>query len=432
MTKIRRPRVAAIGLNDSQVDAIRPLCGDLRTAASLGDYLQTHSWSETDVAVATAFDHNRIDAGVHLLTIGPMSFGRDVLSLNAAPPQYRELAHMHTRNTEREMTVAANCPDAYMTLAAELNRILSSAPTAPPVITARGGRKGDSIALVETTSRRPVALLLRVPRASRRVPIPEDNDIALILPAVRNLGEWFRAFLTDVHESDPVRVPQAPPRLSKPSDWYAPEENALAERIAGIEGEIEQLDDERQRLETDLAAASDRADRGIRRAIWEDGDELVAVVCEILQDLDFIVENMDAGLKPNERKREDLRLTIAGLSGWEAIAEIKGYTNGTRTSDNRQIGEYRVRYSAEKGNPPDLTLWIWNPFRRTDPSSRQSPDSNVAQAAETVEAVFIQTTDLYRQWALVQAGSLNADDVVQDLIGSNPGLWTPTLPGGRA
>ena len=35
--QIKRPRVAAIGLDDSQIKSIGPLCGDLRTAHSVDE-----------------------------------------------------------------------------------------------------------------------------------------------------------------------------------------------------------------------------------------------------------------------------------------------------------------------------------------------------------------------------------------------------------
>ena len=40
-----------------------------------------------------------------------------------------------------------------------------------------------------------------------------------------------------MHELDPARVPHGPPRLANPSDWYTPEERALADQITEIEGQ---------------------------------------------------------------------------------------------------------------------------------------------------------------------------------------------------
>ena len=87
------------------------------------------------------------------------------------------------------------------------------------------------------------------------------------------------------------------------------------------------------------------------------------------------VRFMDAEREDREPKREDLRLTLAGRHGWEAIAEVKGYSGGTKTSDSRQIREYRDRYFSEEQRIPDRTWWIANTYRTIDPSNRPTPDS---------------------------------------------------------
>ena len=94
----------------------------------------------------------------------------------------------------------------------------------------------------------------------------------------------------------------------------------------------------------------------------------------------------------------------------------------------RQIREQRDRYNREKRQLPDLTLWIANPYRSTDPSSRPDPDRNVVEAAENIGAVYVLASDLYLQWVLVKEGSLEASDVVEHLITSNPGRWNVLAP----
>ena len=240
---------------------------------------------------------------------------------------------------------------------------------------------------------------------------------------------WFRVFLFDLHESDPIRVPQAPPSLSQPSDWYTPQEKILAARISQIESEIERISDEQVQLQSKLVAEGEAADRGIRRVLWADGDELVAAVRDILGGLGFAVRDMDAELSQGESRREDLRLTLQGDPGWEAMVEVKGYTSGTRTNDARQIREHRDRYIKEEGRSPDLTMWLSNTYRMMEPSSRPAPDQNVKDAAETVDALYVLASDIYRQWALVAAGSLEAETVIQSLVNADPGLWTPPAIG---
>ena len=134
---------------------------------------------------------------------------------------------------------------------------------------------------------------------------------------------------------------------------------------------------------------------------------------------------MDAGLEPGEPKREDLRLKLNNRENWEALVEVKGYSSGTKTNDSRQILDHSKKYILEKQKEPDLVLWLANPFRDRDPSSRPAPDSNVRDASANIEAVYVLATDLYKQWVLVKTGRLEAQAVVQHLIDAEPGLWTP-------
>ncbi len=154
------------------------------------------------------------------------------------------------------------------------------------------------------------------------------------------------------------------------------------------------------------------------------GDDLVAAVGDILKQLGFVVRHMDAEQEQGKPKREDLRLTLTDPPEWEAIAEVKGYTRGTKTNDGRQIRQHRELYIKEQSSPPDLTLWIVNTHRGMDPSSRPTPDSNVGEAAANIGAVHVLTTDLYRLWVLVATGKLEKAQAVQQLIGAEPGLWT--------
>ena len=334
----------------------------------------------------------------------------------------RHYVTTNTENTERELAVPPSCPDLYRPLAAELSIQLARA-TEPPAVMATSRK--DRTALIETTSGRPVALRLVLPTRSSATEGEPSTPIALLLPGASNLMAWFRAFLFELHESDPVRVPQAPPRLSQPSDWYTPQERVVSDRISQIESEFERLSNERDQLQMKLAAEGERADRGIRRALWADGDDLLAAVREVLNDLGFAVRDMDAELRQDEPKREDLRLTLRDDPGWQAMVEVKGYTSGTRTNDARQIREHHDRYIEDEDRRPDLTIWLANPYRRMDPSSRPAPDQNVKDAAENTGAVHVLAPDLYRTWALVKAGGLDAETVIQSLVNANPGLWTP-------
>lgn len=425
--KIKRPRVAAIGLDSAQVESIGPLCGELRKADSLTEYLLNYSWTETDIVVSGAFSGDRVVGGVHLLTIGPIHF---------VCRQYDSVGHIWRKgsvvvtpdNTEREVRVPSACPAVYKPLADDLSRQLGRAEDPPPVAKPWWHSDEGLAALVETTSGLPVACRLVLEPRPGTEGGGGTSSIALLLPKVADLSPWFGAFLSDVHETDPVRVPQSPPRLKNPSDWYTPEERKLAKRIAAVADEIERLEEEREHLETKLAAEGETADAGKRQALWAHGDNLVEAVNEILTDLAFRVQDMDVGLKQGEPKREDLRLTLGDRPDWEAIVEVDGYTSGTRTNDSRQLREHRDRYVSDKGQVPELTLWIANPYRAMDPSSRPDPDGNVGNAAANIGAVYVLASDLYLQWAHVATGELEASEVVQRLVSADPGLWSPPAP----
>ena len=421
MTTIRRPRVAAIGLDGSQIASIAPLCGELRAADSLTNYLRNYSMAETDVVVSIDLLGDEVDNRVNLMAIGDTYFFK-----TGVHPQRANFVVTNTKNTERELAVPPSCPEKYKLLATELSRQLGRAAQPPTAVVTTWQ---DKVALIETTSGSPVALRLVLPPRSRAAGGEPSRPIAILLPEGSNLVAWFRAFLYDLHESDPTRVPHAPPLLSQPSDWYTPQEKCLADQVLQIESEIERLNTKREQLQTKLASEEEKADSGTRRALWADGADLTAAVQEMLADLGFTVCDMDADVGQDEPKREDLRLTLKGVSGWQAMVEVKGYTSGTRTNDARQIREHRDRYIEEEGRSPDLTVWLSNPYRRREPSSRPAPDQNVKDAAGAVGAVHVLAPDLYRQWALVTAGSLDPEIAIQSLAKADPGLWTPPSPG---
>ena len=428
---VQRPRVAAIGLDDQQLESIRPLCGTLRSAVSPVDYARTYSWTETDVAVVIDQDISSIGRDVNVLSVGTLPPPRA-----KTPPQPwapRIDPRFVRRRTERETRVLPNhnCPDtcaanSYRTLATDLSRHLSrlEGDPPPPVVGMRQTSDENNHVLISTTSGWPVAVRQHV----TAFPLMSPSIVLLLPRTVTNLPAWFRVFLTDVHDLDESRVPNPPPRLTTPADWYTPEERRLADRVSDATETIERLQAERERLAAELASATETADAGIRRVLWAGGDELVSGVSEILTHLGFVVRDMDSELAPGAPKGEDLRLAIRDRPGWEAIVEVKGYTRGTKTNDARQIREQRDRYIAEICRQPDLTLWVANPHRHSDPSSRPTPDTQVSESAATIGAVHVLASDLYRQWALVADHRLQASDVVNQLINATPGCWSPEVP----
>ena len=215
---IKRPRVAAIGIEESQLDSIAPLCGTLRTADTLHAYLAAYSWSETDMTILGRESTTRAEVPGHVLAIGPVTFkwaGSDPFPIEC--PQLT-----WTGNTEREVTATTAGTELFGRLATELAAQLQDADHPPTVFQTMRIPQESVEHLVVTTSGRPVALLCRSayePKSGQA-----RHGVAWALPRAARLSAWLRAFLTIVHAADQHSVPQAPPQLSNPADWYTPTE----------------------------------------------------------------------------------------------------------------------------------------------------------------------------------------------------------------
>ncbi len=416
----KRPRVAAIGLNGSQIESIAPMCGDLRSADSVLQYLERFNWTETDITVLGSEPSHPTVIG-HVLALHSSNFGWIGFERDGA--RSRGSVGVSADNTERELSIPAACPAKYRELAAELIRQLGS--SADLFQSRRPYKALDECVsvLVETTSGRPVAFHCLDEKGPGEA--EAQKAIILALPEEATLAAWFRVFLAEVHEVDSIRVPQPPPRIENLWDWHTPTERELTTRIAELASTIRDLEVEQERVAGQLVAATRVADEEeMRRSIWADGDELVEAVEEILDALGFTVRDMDSERAQGEPKREDLRLTLAGRPGWEAIAEVKGYTGGTKTNDSRQIRAHRDHYITEERRIPGQTLWIVNTYRRMEPSVRRAPEGSVGECAAIIDAVHLLTTDLYGLWARVKRDELQQERAVQQLLDAAPGLWS--------
>lgn len=423
--EFQRPRVAAIGLNAEQMGGIEPLCGALHAEVSWDEYLLYFNATETDIAVMSEPSVQRFPRTVHVLALEPHWF-ETVWYHRDNHLQVGRMALRSEFNTEHEMRVPDNGPELYQDLAGDLAKVLWREVEAPETISATNDWEADPDHLIETTSGLPVALrYLRTSEGQGKgLPV-----VTLALPQVENLAEWFRAFLQDVHDIDRQSVPTPPPRLSNPSDWYTPEQNRVARKIVQIENKIEQLEGRRRRFDVEMRAAAGRAETGILRALHNDGNELAEAVEELLSGIGFRVRNMDKEKSLEDSYREDLRLTVPGDDTWEAIVEVKGYSNDTRSSDARKVREYRDLYRDENGRFPDLTLWVTNPHRRRDPSSRPSPNPALDEVTRVAETVLIQTVDLFPIWRDVVEGRVESQDAIGLIQSAQPGTWTRPADG---
>lgn len=284
MRRVQRPRVAAIGLDQIQIESIDHLCGVLRAADSLRDYLARFDLLETDILVTTGlggeYPDGVVSAPIELpKTVNILAIGMPEDIYWMEPPPAGLYVHdfggaqMKSLNMERETKVSASCPDPYKQLAEELAVELTKLPDPPQAVAVSGSSELE--VLIETTSKKAVAVRVTMPERSVEDRRSDTYPVALLLPESANLVAWFRAFLFDLHQSDPNRVPNTPPRLGQPEDWYTPLEMQLADQIAKIEVQMTTIAKERGQLQSELLAADIQANAGIRRILWAQSDELV-------------------------------------------------------------------------------------------------------------------------------------------------------------
>jgi hypothetical protein len=188
----------------------------------------------------------------------------------------------------------------------------------------------------------------------------------------------------------------------KALQWATREEATVIEALSAHDGEakavLEGIKARRREIEEKLAAARDRGSAGARRILTAAGEPLVAAVAEVLRDLGFDVENMDAQLAPNAPRREDLRLRTGG--DWEAIAEVKGYqTSGGKTADLQQVQNHARFYVATKKRQPAKLFYIVNQHYGVPPEMRRralvGSDDDIAMFGEG-GGLVISTLDLFR------------------------------------
>ena len=194
----KRPRVAAIGLDEAQEASIEHLCGTFRSASSVADYLGRYSWKETDITViGHVWPPSRVVSG-HLLAVGPTHCRWAGHSL--VPTDSKRTVSRMADNTERELSIPEDCPERYRHLASDLARQLRLLEGPPPTLVVE--RTDDDSVLVKTTSGRPVALRCVINhvhefKTQSRPPL-RISTIALAIPEITDLAAWFHAFLDDV------------------------------------------------------------------------------------------------------------------------------------------------------------------------------------------------------------------------------------------
>lgn len=234
-----------------------------------------------------------------------------------------------------------------------------------------------------------------------------------------DFAAWIEAAMLHWHEQDATRFP-GPPDWTRSKDWMTHEELELQKQVEIARTELEQrvaeLTTEVEARELALTEARDRHNREERILLTGQGEELVDAVHDMLHRLDFDVVDVDKERAAEDLKSgstrpklEDLRVTDPETS-WRALAEVKGYVGGGKTSDFQKINRFVGIYQVQNGSPPDAVWYVVNQFLDRPPNQRpllmggQAEDVEVF--AQTVNGVLVDTRDLFAVARLVAAGEL--------------------------
>lgn len=255
------------------------------------------------------------------------------------------------------------------------------------------------------------------------------------LPSLFSQYEWIELISMEWATNDKDRFPDFGDWTKTP-DWMVPEEEELTNRIYELNEQkrrtLEQIDQDIAILSQQLRDLTLTTNKGQRRLLTAQGNELVAEVEEILDRIGFEVDNVDDNLPEGSAKREDLRIRLPQVEdrNWEAIIEVRGYSRSAgRLDDLYRLGtRFTSLYQQEKGRLPDKKIYVVNGMIDiANPSQRQAPFASAPgdiQAFSEDNGLVISTIDLFKLTKLLDQYPLAE---IRRSIKEAVGRWTVEL-----
>jgi hypothetical protein len=254
--------------------------------------------------------------------------------------------------------------------------------------------------------------------------------VAWLPQPIFNRIAWVELIVTEWAQSDRIRFPDFGDWTKLP-EWLVPKEEELAQKVSALENKkqetIRQIEEDIGKLQSDLTQTTLDANKGVRRLLTAQGDELVEEVADILTKIGFKVQPMDKELDDNTLRREDLRLKDPSEQeqAWEAIVEVRGYRRSAgTTADLLRLDRFAELYQRETGRWPDKRVYVVNGQLELQPSQRQEPLASASEDLEVFaekDGVLISTIDLFR---IAQKLQQLDRDIIRESIKRAKGRWT--------
>ncbi len=252
------------------------------------------------------------------------------------------------------------------------------------------------------------------------------------LPCVNtNQAAWVELLVTQWAQYDKDAFPSFGDWMDS-AEWMVAEEEQIMSQIKALEQKkqksVIEIDKQIGELTTKLALAKTNANKGRRRLITAQAEELVGEVAQALKDIGFNVIDVDQLVGKKGPKREDLRLRHLDKGGeeWNAIVEVRGYARSAgNTADLLRLARFADLYKKETGQSPDKRIYIVNGQLELLPSQRQEP---LASAPEDLQ--IFSDTDGILIWSIDMFRALKATDpadypALLESIKHARGRWIP-------
>jgi hypothetical protein len=252
------------------------------------------------------------------------------------------------------------------------------------------------------------------------------------LPSINtNQAAWVALLVAQWAQSNKDAFPNFGNWMNLP-EWMVPEEVRILSKIQTLEEKkqesIVKINKQIDELSAEFAVMKANANKGLRRLITAQGQELVDEVAKVLQDIGFNVTCVDQLVDEGEPKKEDLRLVHSDKGGkqWNAIVEVRGYSRSAgMTKDLLRLARFADLYRQETGQAPDKRIYIINGQFELPPIHRQEPLASAAddlQIFAETDGILIWSIDLFR--AIKATKSANYPDLVES-IKRTKGRWSP-------
>jgi hypothetical protein len=231
-----------------------------------------------------------------------------------------------------------------------------------------------------------------------------------------DLGGWLQIAFNAWHEADPVRFP-GPPNWLRDEMWLLPDETALADSQRQddlcYETARKEYEARSQARSRKIKALYDAHDAGLRRLLTAHGDELATQVRLALEEIGFVVQEMDESATPGMR-REDLRISIPGDSqSWIGLVEVTGSSKGIPQSKIMEFDFNVQKYLVDRQEATPFSKWlVVNQQVAKDPRRRHETfNADVKGVFSDGGGLIIEASALFVLVANLRSGSTSASSL---------------------